>query len=358
MITLLIKNATLKNGVFDILIKDGKISEIGNFDSPRCNVIDAQKKRVIPGLIDVHIHAFRGNDVLDGEDALKKMSADLGQCGTTSFLPTAMTASIPDLRKTTSVIPKTDGAEILGFHLEGPYISKAKKGAQNEAFIKLPDLAEFKTIKNVKKITVAPELDNMEEFIENADCQVSIGHTACDYETAIRAIDAGANCLTHTFNAMPPLLHRNPGPIGAAVEKNIYAEVICDGRHVAKPAVLALYKTFTADRLILISDCVRSAGLPDGHYNSGGLDVTVKNSVATLADGTLAGGSVPLLECVKTAVSFGIDFYDAVKAATETPAKSLSLNKGKIADGYDADLLILNDDFTLDTVIIGGKKYR
>ena len=180
-------------------------------------------------------------------------------------------------------------------------------------------------------------------------------HTDCDYETAICVIDNGAKCLTHTYNAMPTLHHRNPGPIGAAVEKHIYAQLICDGFHISKPVVLATYKIFGADRLTLISDSIRSAGLPDGEYESGGLKVFLKDGAARLADGTIAGSSATLFDCVKTAVKFGIPFDDAVKMASETPANMLGIKKGRIEKGYDADLLIVDDEINLKTVIIGGK---
>jgi N-acetylglucosamine-6-phosphate deacetylase len=346
---MIIKNAKLENGIADIYIKDGIICDKIIDDE----VIDVKGKRVIPGLIDTHLHGFEGIDVSDLK--LNQMSVALAKEGTTCFLPTTMTYSDETLKKITSLSLKTDGAVIPGFHLEGPYISKNKKGAQNEAFIKNPDINEFSCFKNVLKVTVAPEVDGALDFINEAECLVSIGHTECDYETAIKAIDAGANCLTHTFNAMPPLLHRAPGPIGAATEKGIYAEVICDGNHVSKAAILALYKMFGSDRMILVSDTIRPAGCPDGEYDSGGLKVIVKNKVAILEDGNLAGGSLPLLNCVKKAVEFGIDFYEAVKMASETPAKSLGLNKGKIEKGYDADLVILNDDFSVYKTIIGGK---
>lgn len=347
---MIIKNAKLKNGIFDISIKSGVIADIGQAD--KCD-IDAEGRAVIPGLIDTHIHGFGGYDVSDCK--LREMSIALAKSGTTCWLPTTMTDSIENLERITDQPLPTDGAVIAGFHLEGPYISAKRKGAQNEAYIKIPDIEEFRRLKNVKKITVAPEIDAMCEFIRKADCLVSIGHTDCNYGEAIKAIDAGANCLTHTFNAMPAMLHRAPGPIGAAVERGIYAEVICDGRHVSKAAVLALYKMFGSDRLMLISDTIRPAGCPDGKYDSGGLDVYMKDGVATLEDGTLAGGSQPLLYGVKKAVEFGIDFYEAVKMATETPATSLGLNKGKVEIGYDADLLILNDDLTVYKTIIGGK---
>lgn len=348
---MLIRNAKLKNGVFDILIYDGVIKEIGQIGGK--GDIDAEGKTVIPGLIDTHLHGFCGLDVSDCR--LSEMSMALAKAGTTCWLPTAMTDSVENLIKITSQEMPTDGAVVAGFHLEGPYISKKRKGAQNEAYIKTPDIEEFKRFGNVKKVTVAPEVEGMEQFIKEAGCVVSIGHTDCDYEQAITAIDAGADCLTHTFNAMPPMLHRAPGPIGAAVEKGIYAELICDGRHVSGAAVVALYKMLGADRLILISDTIRPAGCPDGVYDSGGLEVFIKDGVATLKDGTLAGGSQPLLYGVKRAVEFGIDFYEAVKMASETPARSLGLNKGRIEPGLDADLLILEPEMTVCKTVISGK---
>ena len=351
---MIIKNALLQNGIFDIKIENGKIADIGSFEAD--GDIDAKGKRVIPGMIDTHIHGFGGVDTSDGD--LETISRALALAGTTSFFPTTMTDSVENLIATTNQPLPESGATVIGYHLEGPYISPAKKGAQNEAYIKAPDLNEFKKFNNVANISLAPEVDGAEDFIKNCGCKVSIGHTACDCETAIKAIDAGADCLTHTFNAMPPLLHRDPGPIGAAAEKGIYTELICDGRHVAKAAVLALYKMMGSDRVILISDAIRPAGLPNGKYDSGGLAVIMNDGALTLEDGTLAGGSQPLLQCVKTAVSFGIDFYEAVKMASETPAKRFGLNKGKIEKSYDADIVIINDDFSVSDVIIGGKLYK
>lgn len=352
MNVLVIKNAKLKDKIADIKIEDGIIAEIGLFDCD--DAIDAEGRVVIPGLIDVHIHGFGGYDTSD-LGRLGEMSVKLAQKGTTAWLPTTMTDTIENLAEVTGQSLVTDGAEIIGFHVEGPYISKKRKGAQNEKFIKNPDIEEFKKLENVSIVTIAPELPGSEKFIKSCDAIVSIGHTDCDYDTAVNAIDAGAKCLTHTFNAMPSFLHRDPGPIGAAFEKNIYAEVICDGRHVSKAAFLALYKMFTSDRLILISDAIRPAGLPNGRYISGGLDVYMNDGILTLEDGTLAGGSAELLSGVKKAVDFGVDFYEAVKMASETPAEMLGLKKGKIEQGYDADIVILNDDLSVYRSVVGGK---
>ena len=350
---MVIYNALISGELKSVVISEGTIVSVesnrGNGD------IDAGGRRLIPGLIDVHTHGCIGMDTMDAD--FEPMCRFYAEHGTTSFLPTTMTMGYDKLERVTNA--KTDfwGANILGFHFEGPYISAKYKGAQNEKYIKEPSVEDFKRFKNVKMITIAPELLGSMEFIKevSSECVVAIGHTDCDYETAIKAIECGANCLTHTYNAMPPLHHRNPGPIGAAFEKNIYAQLICDGFHISKPVVLATYKMFGADRMILISDSIRSAGLPDGEYESGGLKVFLKDGAARLQDGTIAGSSATLLECVKTAVKFGIPFEDAVKMASETPANMLGIKKGRIQKGYDADLILLNEDFTVYKTIIAGK---
>ncbi len=352
---MVIYNAKIGDSLKAITIENGLIASVG--DNTAAGDIDAGGNRVIAGLIDIHTHGCIGMDTMDAD--FEPMCKFYAEHGTTSFLPTTMTMGYDDLDKVCAAKTDFKGANILGFHFEGPYISEKYKGAQNEKYIKNPSVSDFSRFKNVKMITVAPEREGTMEFIKSVtpDCIVSIGHTDCDYETAIKAIENGANCLTHTYNAMPPLHHRNAGPIGAGVEKQIYAQLICDGFHISKPVVLATYKMFGPDRMVIISDSIRSAGLPDGEYESGGLKVILKDGAARLTDGTIAGSSATLLECVKTAVSFGIPFNDAVKMASETPANMLGVNKGKIKAGYDADLLIVDDDINLKTVIIGGKIY-
>lgn len=353
---MIINNCLVDGKIKNIVIANGKIANITEEKLP--TDLDAGGKRIIPGLIDVHSHGCIGLDTMDAD--FEKMCKYLAQNGTTSWLPTTMTMDYESLYKVCSA--KTDffGTNILGFHFEGPFISPKYKGAQNEAYIKNPSIEDFYKFKNVKMITIAPELSGAMEFIKEVSktCVVSIGHTDCDYNTAITAIENGANCLTHTYNAMSPLHHRKPGPIGAGVEKHIYAQLICDGFHISKPVVLATYKMFGADRLTLISDSIRPAGLPDGEYESGGLKVILKDSAARLEDGTIAGSTATLWDCVKKAVEFGIPFDDAVKMATETPANMLGVNKGKIANGYDADLLIVDDDMNIKNVIIDGKIFQ
>ena len=352
---MIIYNALIGGCLKSVIIKDGKIAEVT--DNINSGDINAGGNRLIPGLIDVHTHGCVGLDTMVAD--FEPMCRFYAEHGTTSFLPTTMTMGYDALERVTNAETDFAGANILGFHFEGPYISPKHKGAQNEKYIKNPSYEDFERFKKVKMITLAPELEGSMEFIKAVapDCAVSIGHTDCNYETALTAIENGAKCLTHTYNAMPPLHHRNPGPIGAAFEKHIYAQLICDGFHISKPVVLATYKMFGADRMTLISDSIRCAGLPDGEYESGGLKVFLKDGAARLADGTIAGSSATLLDCVKTAVKFGIPFDDAVKMASETPANMLGIKKGRIEQGYDADLLIVDNEINLKTVIINGEVF-
>ena len=346
-IFMIFKNAFINGEIKDIKTENGKITEIGKISGEG---EDLEGKTLIAGLIDIHTHGAKGVDTMDGEN-IEKISEYLGKNGVTSYLPTTMTVDMKDIKKVTDKIPETAGARILGYHLEGPYISKERKGAQNEKYIKAPDLEEFKALKNIKMVTLAPELPGSMEFIKKCGAAVSIGHTSCDYETAAEAIKAGAACLTHTFNAMPPLNHRNPGPIGAAIDENIYVQVICDGLHLHKSVVKMLYKTFGADRMILISDSMRATGLSDGEYEFGGQPIDVIDGVARTKGGALAGSTTNLLGCVKKAIEFGIPKEDAFKMASETPAKLLGLKKGKIEVGYDAEFAVLDDDMNVIDII-------
>lgn len=354
---MIIKNALIGGEIKNIIIENGIITEITDKEVTG-EGIDAKGRRVIPGLVETHSHGCIGLDTMDAD--FEKMCRFYAENGTTSWLPTTMTMDYDSLLKVCNAKTDFEGANILGFHFEGPYISKKYKGAQNEAYIKNPSTEDFKQFKNVKLITMAPELPGAMEFIKEVSkkCVVSIGHSDCDYDTAAKAMENGANCLTHTYNAMPPLHHRNPGPIGAAIDKNAYVQVICDGFHVLRPVVWSTYKTFGPERMTIISDSIRPAGLPDGEYESGGLTVVLKDNIAKLKDGTVAGSSSTLWFCVKKAVEFGIPFDDAVRMATATPAEMLGINKGKIEVGYDADLLIISDETEIDNVIIGGKIFK
>lgn len=358
MNNMIIKNANIFGEIKNIRIEDGKFVSfpeyVDSFD------IDAEGKRVIPGLIDTHTHGCIGYDTMDAD--FEPMCRFYAEHGITAWLPTTLTASFEDLLKVVKAKRDFKGAQILGFHLEGPYINLKYKGAQNPAFVRNPDLNEFKTLSRyapIKMISLAPENEGAIEFIREItpSCVVAFGHTDCTYEQALAGFGAGASCLCHTYNAMPGIHHRNPGPIGAAIETGAYPQLICDGLHVKKPVVLITYKAFGKEKVVFISDSLRSAYLPDGVYESGGLTVYVKNGEARLEDGTIAGSGSTLLDCVKKAVEFGIPFEDAVCMASETPAKLLGLNKGRIEEGYDADLVILNNDLSVNTVIIAGEVF-
>lgn len=352
---MVIKHARIGDTEKTIVIEQGKITAVT--DEVLAADIDADGKRVIPGLIDVHTHGMMGMDTMDAN--FEPLCRFYASRGTTAFLPTTMTMGYDRLQKVTDAKTDFPGAQVLGFHFEGPFIAEKHKGAQNPTYIQNPSLEAMKRFQNVKMITLAPERAGAEQFIReiSRDMIVSIGHSECDYDTALQAIDWGVNCLTHTYNAMPPLHHRAPGPIGAGYMKKIYAQVICDGFHVLPPVMLATYQMFGPERMVIISDSVGSAGLPDGtYYDVSGLEVVVrKGDVVRLADGTVAGSSSTLWECVRTATRCGIPFDDAVRMASRTPAEMLGVNKGVIAPGYDADLLLIDDDLEIDTVIIAGQ---
>ena len=348
-----LKNANLFGNTVNIEIENGKIKYVGTEKTE--DGIDLNDSEVIPGLIDTHIHGCNGFDTLSCN--FEPMCDFLAKNGTVAWYPTLVTTDYDTMKKVTDEIPDVKGAKILGYHLEGPYLSKQYKGAHNEKLIKAPDLKELDSLKNVGIITVAPEIDGAFEIIKKKDISVSLGHTACDYETALKAIDCGAEAITHTFNAMPPLHHRNPGLIGAAFNRQCYAEIISDGFHVHPINVLLIYKMF-GDKMILVSDALECTGMPDGEYYLNGMKFIMKDFTARYENGTIVGGTHTLFQCVKLAESFGIPWENAVKAASEIPAKRFGLKKGKIEEGYDADLIILDKERKIKSVILNGEFYE
>lgn len=353
----LFKNLSINGEILDILCSDGKIEKIGKFDgNTKVNSVDFHGKRAFAGLVDIHTHGMGGIDTMDAD--FSKLPKLYASAGTTTVYPTTMTEPHEAIVKVLTADIPENGAKIGGIHLEGPYISEKRKGAQNADFIRNPDITEFKDYTQAKIITLAPELTGAIEYIKNTDMLVCVGHTNADYETVSLSADAGARCVTHAFNAMPPLHHRLPSVIGAAFDKDMYIQVICDGKHIHPSVIRILYKLFGADRMILISDSVRATRLPDGKYEFGGQEMTVTNGTAIMPDGALAGSTSTLLDCVKCAIKFGIPEKDAFKMASETPAKMLGLNCGKIAEGYDCDLIVLDDNNNIDTVIINGKIFE
>ena len=346
------KNLNIRGRLTDIGVKDGKIAKIGKISAKG---IDMEGLETRAGLVDIHTHGMGGIDTMDGDlEALVKLYASEG---TTTVCPTTMTASREDVAKILSTPFPKCGAKIAGFHAEGPYISEKKAGAQNREHIRKPDKEELSKFGSVSLVTVAPEVEGAIEYIESEskNAVICVGHTGADYDTVCRAADAGANCVTHLYNTMPPLHHREPSVLGAAADKDMFVQVISDGIHIHPSVVRLTYKLFTSERMVLISDSMRATRLPDGEYDLGGQLMKVENSVARTPDGALAGSTSTLFDCVKCAISFGIEPDEAYKMASETPAKLLGLNCGKIEVGYDCDLILINKDGSLAKVIIDGK---
>lgn len=333
-------------------------------------VVDVNGCKIIPGLIDVHSHGAAGCDFGDGDvDHLKKILAYEKSHGITSYCPTTVTLSKERLMQIFSTIreikPSKDLAKIAGTHMEGPFVAVAKKGAQNEKFITKANVEFFEACNQaangmIKVITLAPEEDGAMDFIckMHDEVNISLGHTCADYETSKQAFAAGANHVTHVFNAMNPLAHRDPGLIGAAVtDDRCMVEIISDGMHIHPAVVKLMFQAVGSERMVLISDSLSATGLSDGIYELGGQAVYVKDGKATLEDGTIAGSTTNLFDCMCRAMSFGISEADAIFAATRNAAKSIGIYEqvGSLVPGKAADLLIVDSDYTLRSVCINGE---
>ena len=363
-------NNRFQQGAFEVA--DGRFGEVLPLNVPK-DAVDLGGLTVIPGLVDVHIHGAMGADLSDGDhEGLKAMSRCLAKRGVTSFVPASMTLPYGRLEKAFAAAkklhddPLEDGARLLGIHMEGPYFSGKKKGAQNGDYLKAPDPEGFQKLYEgcgglISIVDVAPELPGAEEFTRQAQklCTVGVAHTDAGYEEARGVFGAGARHLTHLYNAMPGIHHRQPGVIGAACEDpGVRAEIICDGHHVHPSAVRLAFAMFGAQRMILVSDGLRCLGLPDGKYELGGQDIFLSGGVAKLADGTLAGSCTDLFACMRLAMGFGIPEADAVRAATINPALSAGVSEhcGSIAPGKNADFVICRPDYLEPRVFLGGKE--
>ncbi len=327
---------------------------------------------VIPGLVDIHVHGCAGADFSDGDYAgLVRMARYLARRGVTSFAPASMTLPYDALDKAFHAAARlhreglADGGRLMGIQMEGPFLSREKRGSQNPAYLRLPDWDRFLRLYDAAEgllriVDVAPELPGAVEFTRRASekCRVSVAHTAAGYDQAAAVFDAGATHLTHLFNAMSGIHHRHPGPIGAASEReNVTAELICDGIHVHPSAVRMAFRLFPG-RICLISDALRCCGMADGSYSLGGQEILLSGGVARLTGGAIAGSAADLYQCMRRAVSFGIPREQAVWAATALPARVIGRESetGAIADGRAADFVICGGELEPEAVYLGGKR--
>lgn len=397
----------------DIRVTEGVITEIGYDLQAETGEeeIDCSELKIIPGLFDVHTHGCLGHDFsIPDRKGDEEMLRFYAEHGVTSVLATTMTNEPGQYRQACATIgdiisgqdeytvPEFEvndaaaaqagarseeqgdvvlpseynvvSATIRGINAEGPFLSPDKRGAHDPQYLRPIEQDFFDDLQSasgyaIKLVTVAPELDGAMEFIRRNTAKddasriyVSLGHSACDYDTAIMAFDCGADHVTHLFNAMNGLGHRAPGIPGAAYDREAYTELICDGLHVHPTTVKMMFNCFP-ERIVMISDSINPTGLPEGKYSAGGLDVYMKDGEIRLEDGTLAGSSITLFEGLRRVISYGVPEDQAILAATYNPAASVGLadQTGSIAVGRQAELLLVTKSWDIDSVIIGNTTY-
>lgn len=356
----------------NIGIENGRIAYIGNEEN--IEPIFETDGIIVPGFIDEHIHGAGGADAMDGTvEALQTISEFLAREGTTGFLATTMTQSPENITNALKAVKKVrekgeyKGAEVLGVHLEGPFISPKHVGAQPLEYVATPDAELFDKYNeasgnSIKIVTLAPEVEGglaLVKHLSNIGVVASVGHTGGKYADVVNAVAAGATNVTHTYNAQTGLHHREAGVVGAAMLLDeLNCEMICDTIHVSVPAIKLVIKNKPHDKYTLITDAMRAKGMPDGKSELGGQDVFVNNGEARLADGTLAGSVLKMNVAVKNLVEkAGVPFTDAIDFATYNPAKNIGVlnERGTIEVGKRADLTVLNSDFEVLYTLVNGK---
>ena len=336
-------------------------------------VFDAEGAYLIPGLTDIHFHGCMGYDCCDAsQEAIDAMARYELQCGVTAVTPATMTICEEQLARICKEAAGREQyrpgmADFCGLYMEGPFINPGKKGAQKESDILKPDPDLFRRLQTlaggcIKTLIIAPEMTGAQEMIRelSGEVRISLGHTAADYDTAVTAFRHGAQQLSHMYNAMPALLHRAPGPVGAGAHTpGVMADLICDGVHVHPAAVRAAFRLYGGERIIMISDSMRATGLPDGLSELGGQEVRKRGKIAELKDGTLAGSVTNLMECLRTAVrEMDIALTQAVRAAAVNPAKAVGIygDYGRLEPGSYANIAVLGENLELEEVFHRGKQ--
>lgn len=354
-----------------LVIEAGKIAAIVPAESvpPASEILDAQGLWVAPGFIDVHVHGGDGHDTMDATpQAIHSMARFFARHGVTSYFPTTMSAPAEAIARAIANVAACpqpeDGAQHLGVHVEGPYLSKDYPGAQNPDVLRLPDPQEYTGWFEsgvVRLITAAPEIEGALELIDagvRQGIEFAIGHSGASYEEVITAADHGVRQATHTFNGMLGLHHRRPGTLGGVLtDDRIYAQMIADGIHLHPAIVRLLARAKDPSRVILITDAMRAAGLPDGDYDLGDQPVTVQDGIARISNGSLAGSTATMDHVVRSTMQFaGLTLPQAVMMATTVPARAMKLShKGIITAGGEADIVLLDDDVQVQATIVCGR---
>lgn len=356
-----------------ILIEDKKIKKILSSDKLEGKeVIDYKDSIICPGFVDTHVHGFCGHDFMDKSDeGLRSICRDILKAGVTSILPTTLTASEDDIMEVVRIVKDNKdayGAKIQGIFLEGPFFTEKYKGAQNPSYFLKPEIEKLRKWQEIaggmiKKVALAPELEGSEEFVQKAremGIYVALGHSDASYDEAKSAVDAGANIFVHTYNGMSGLHHRNPGMVGAAMTlEDVFAELICDGHHVHPVAADVLIRSRGYESVALISDCMMAGGMPVGKYKLGDYNVVLDGETVRLKEGNLAGSVLKMRDAVKNLVKWGITSpFEAIQMGTQVPAKSVGIDNvcGVIEEGRAADILVLDDEFSIVDVYLNGEK--
>ncbi len=355
----------------ELAVRGGRI-DADTAPRPGEAVMDGEGLYALPGLLDLHFHGAVGHDFCDGtEESIQALADFEASRGVLAICPATMTYSEEILGRVMDAAAAHKngrGADLVGINMEGPFISPKKLGAQNPAYLHAPDVGMFRRLQArsgglMKLVDIAPEVDGALDFIRACagEVRISIAHTCTDYDTALAAFDAGASHMTHLYNAMPGITHREPGPIIAALERGAEVELITDGVHIHPAMVRFTFNTFGDDRVILIADSMMACGLPDGQYSLGGQAVTVEGPRATLTEhpGTIAGSATCLYDCMKRAVlDKGVPLESAVRAATENPAKSIGVDAdyGSLAPGRYGNIVLADKELNIRAVIRKGER--
>ncbi len=372
--TILTPNKILKKAY--VTVEDDRIIGVSEEKPKDAREVYRYDEHIIsPGFMDIHIHGGFGVDITySSSREILNLSKILPSTGVTSYFPSIITESAEQMKGAVRNIREALGSKnggsskILGIHLEGPYLNPARCGAQPKEHVRKPSFEEFSEFYKLsggilKRITVAPEIDGGIEFIKYAvgkfEVKVSLGHTDATYEQTIKAIEAGASIITHLYNGMRGFHHREPGIVGATLTENVYAEIIVDFIHLHPSTVNLVVKCKGPNKIILVTDLISGAGLGDGVYTLGSRAVTIKDGVARLSDGTLAGSTLTMIGAVQNAVKSGIPLRDAVKMAALTPCNAMGIkNSGKIVRGCKADFVVLDKQLRIIDTYIDGRRYE